>query len=204
MLKNVVLHFSLSLLFIVLRAQAAAVTYIGALDMNDPNDILMVPVTLATASDVVLRTYSYGGGTTNNGEVISPGSFDPAITLFAGVGPTAIFPGSAFFNDDGTCPPANADPGTLLCLDSILTLKQLPAGIYTAVLSAAGNIPFAVLFGSGTLGDGFTGGGLYDEPPITNYALEINTISAIPEPATITLLGLALAFLYAKRRAARG
>lgn len=113
-----------------------------------------------------------------------------------------MFPAMSFFNDDGTCPPANADPATLLCLDSVLDLRYLPAGMYTAVLTVAGNIPLAVAAGSGTLGDGFAGGGSYDEPPVSMYAFDIVT-APVSEPATLTLFGLAAALLYGKKRVAR-
>ena len=145
----VLLVFCILTAFTRIPAQAAAKTYIGALDLQNPNDVLLLPLYLTAPSDIIIQTYSYGGGITHNGNVISAGSFDPTITLFFGSGSNAVFPAVNFFNDDGTCPPANPDPATLLCLDSILTLRHLPAGAYTAVLTVANNVPQAVATGSG-------------------------------------------------------
>jgi hypothetical protein len=199
----VLLFFCLLLAFTRIPAQAAAKTYTGALDLQNPNGVFLLPLYLTTSSDITIQTYSYGGGITHNGNVISAGSFDPTITLFVGSGSNAVFPAINFFNDDGTCPPANPDPATLLCLDSILMLRHLPAGAYTAVLTVANNVPQAVALGSGVLGDGFTGGGNYDEPPISAYAFDVVTTTATPEPSTMTLFGLAASSLYIGKRVAR-
>jgi hypothetical protein len=173
-----------------LSVAGAVVTYSGTFDAFNPNEVFMVPLVLTTSTDVTIQTYSYGGGATHDGIFVPSGSFDPTVTLFAGSGPGAIFRDAKFFNDDGTCPPANADPGTLLCLDSVLNLDALDAGTYTIVLTVAGNAPVAVNLGSGLLGDGFEGSGLFDEPPVTRYVLDVVT-TTVPEPQTIILVGLA-------------
>ena len=155
-----------------------------------PNEVFTAPLILTTASNVTIQTFSYGGGITHDGTVVQSGSFDPTITLFEGSGPGAVLPDVSYFNDDGTCPPANADPGTLLCLDSVLSLNSVASGIYTIVLTVAGNAPVAASVGSGTIGDGFDGNGFFDQPPITSYVFDVVTTS-VPEPKTMTLFGLA-------------
>jgi hypothetical protein len=150
---------------------------------------------LTTTSNVTIQTFSYGGGITHDGTVVQSGSFDPTITLFAGSGLGAVLPDGSYFNDDGTCPPANTDPGTLLCLDSVLSLNSVASGTYTIVLTVAGNAPVAVAVGSGTLGDGFDGNGFFDQPPASRYVFDVVT-SAVPEPKTMTLFGLASVALW--------
>lgn len=132
----------------------------------------------------------------HDGSIVPSGSFDPTLAVFRGIGPGAILPDVAFFNDDGTCPPANVDPNTLLCLDSILDLRNLSAGFYTIILTVSGNFPMAALAGSGTLGDGFTSGGFYDEPSVARYSLDV-IVTPVPEPAAAALVasGIALAWI---------
>lgn len=189
-----VTHFlrflTLSFGLLPLSLDAAVMKYIGEFDLLNPNEVFFAPLVLETTSNVTIQTYSYGGGTTHDGTVVQSGSFDPTITLFVGSGAGAVFPDMSYFKDDGDCPPANPDPGTLLCLDSVLSLNSLAAGSYTVVLTVAGNAPVAAGLGAGVLGDGFDGNGLYDQPPVSRYVFDVVTTS-IPEPKTMTLLGLA-------------
>ena len=187
-----------------LSLDAAAIKYTGAFDLLNPNEVFTADLILITTSNVTIQTYSYGGGITHDGTVVKSGSFDPTIALFAGSGAGAILPDASYFNDDGSCPPANADPGTLLCLDSVLSLTSLAAGTYTAVLTVAGNAPVAAAAGSGTLGNGFDGNGIFDQPPVSRYAFDI-VATSVPEPETMTLFGLAgaavwLRFLFSYER----
>ena len=66
--------------------------------------------------------------------------------------------------------PCDADPGTLLCLDSVLSLKSVASGTYTIVLTVAGDAPGAVSIGSGTIGDGFEGNGFLTSLPSAMFS----------------------------------
>jgi len=186
-----VLRFvTLSLGILSSSLDAALMNYNGAFDSTNPNEVFTTSLTLNTTSNVTIQTFSYGGGITHDGTVVPSGSFDPTITLFLGFGPGAVLLDTSYFNDDGTCPPANPDPATLLCLDSVLSLYSLASGTYTIVLTVAGNAPLAVSIGSGTIGDGFEGNGFFDQPPISRYVFDVVT-TAVPEPNTMILFGLA-------------
>jgi hypothetical protein len=174
--------------------------------------------------NLTAQSYGYGGtanaphylsnpvGTNFAGQVIDPGGFDSYLTLFSGLGPTAVFTGQS--NDDGPCPFATADGGN--CFDARLN-TSLTTGTYTLVLSASNNFSIAENYGSGTLGDGFIGlessdfSSLSDPNGRTaNWALDLSTNSdsrgtfaslASPEPAGWTLAGAGLLLVLAGRRA---
>ena len=198
---------------------AATVSYIGQLDPNNPNDILLTPFTLSSASDLVVQSYGYGGtadapgGTNASGVIIAPGGFDSYFSLFAGSGSSATFVAS---NDDGGCGPATPDP---VCEDARLVLDDLAAGSYVLALTLPDNYSFAENYGSGTLGDGFIGlqSDYYDYASGTertsNYAFDLTTTptgsgttpaASTPEPGSLILLGSGLATLaceqYRRRR----
>jgi len=50
------------------------------------NSIVLVDFTVASATTVTLRTYSYNGGTMADGTVIAAGGFDPILSLFDSAG----------------------------------------------------------------------------------------------------------------------
>src|SRR5438270_504256 len=108
---------------------ASAQSLTGNIDPNDPNDVLLVTFTLNAPSGLNVQSWGYGGssgapgGKNAAGAVIAPGGFDPYISLFSGVGPTATFVAS---NDDGACPPGTASG--VFCPDSTLHINSLPAG----------------------------------------------------------------------------
>ncbi|MGH9720611.1 MAG: DVUA0089 family protein [Bryobacteraceae bacterium] len=184
----------------------------GNLSPDDPNDVLLAAFTLSSTANVSFQSWGYGGtanapgGTNAAGAVITPGGFDPYLSLFAGAGPSATFLVS---NDDGFCPPGTPGPA---CRDSSLDVLNLAAGTYTAALSVFSNFSFAENFGSGTLGDGFIGLGSYynaDSDSFRNpaYALDITSDGlpvAIPEPGTLGVLAAAtLLFIIGRRRRIR-
>lgn len=194
---------------------AATVSLVGSLNPNDPNDVLLVGVTLSKATDLSLQSYGYGGtsaapgGVNAAGDVIPADGFDPYLSIFLGEGSAATFLAS---NDDGPCPPAAFAPA---CRDPGMKISSLAAGSYTLALSVFGNFSFAENFGTGTLGDGFIGLGDYynadsDSVRTPNYAMDItgkgikiDSVSqsdpALPEPATPLLAAVAALFLFALR-----
>lgn len=163
------------------------------------NEVQEFTFTVGSGSDVVLRTYSYAGGTNAAGQVIAEGGFDPILALFQGTGPSAVKIGQ---NDDGggSVP---ADPVTGTHYDTYLEVSGLTPGTYTATIQDYAN--FAI---GPTLGDGFTNGaltgGTYIDATGTNrdnhWAFDVlgvesasnptgNSPSPVPEPSSLLLLG---------------
>ncbi|CAN5432257.1 hypothetical protein BH11PSE9_BH11PSE9_17160 [soil metagenome] len=181
-------------------AHAQAVSYVGALDPENPNDVFITSFTLAAPSAVTIQTWSFGGGPNAAGTVIADGGFDPYVSLFRGEGTGATFLAS---NDDGLCPPRNA---ALACADSTVTIGSLAIGTYTLALTLPFNYSFAENYGSGTLGDGFIGlDSSFDDgscaATCTNaYAVDITYAVPVPEPATWALFGSGMALLAVARR----
>lgn len=125
-----------------------------------PEDVLLVPFTLAAGATVTIQTYGFGGGVNAAGETVASGGFDSLVALFSGM-PTA-----ATILTDGLsdplasadnlslyspgCPPAGpVTVGTVagVCGDNTLT-ATLTAGTYTLLLSDAAFVPIAVNPGS--------------------------------------------------------
>jgi hypothetical protein len=180
-------------------ANPITTSYTGLL--ADPNDVALIEFSVATAGTVNMQSWGYGGGTNGAGAVIVPGGFDSYFSLFAGTGSGATFMAS---NDDGGCPPGNADPSTTLCLDSSLSLL-LGVGAYTLAVTLPSNFSFAEndpgLYS--TLGDGFIGlaGDFSDylgNARTSSWAVDITTGAGggnIPEPGSLTLVLAALVAL---------
>ena len=90
---------------------AADISLTGALDPANPQDVYLYTFTLAAPATLTIQSWGYGGtaaapgGTNLAGAVIPPGGFDPYVSVFRGIGPTATFLVS---NDDGACPPGSA------------------------------------------------------------------------------------------------
>jgi len=174
-------------------ALAATLSFTG--NLAGENDVELFNLTLASTSDVTLRTWSYAGGTNAAGNLIPRGGFDPVVWLFFGAGSTALLINA---NDDGIGVPV--DPFTGLALDALLESFALPAGLYTVALTEVANFALGP-----TLGDGFLGGGIPDFDGRTSaWALDIlgaDSVSVVPLPGTLALLGLGLIGLgWARRR----
>lgn len=182
-------------------ALAGFLSFTGSLAPADPNDVFLVPFTLSASADLHIQTYGYGGtanapgGTNAGGVAIPAGGFDPYVSLFAGVGPSATFLAS---NDDGLCPPGTASPA---CADSTLDIVNLAAGNYTLALTLPFNFSFAENNGISTLGDGFIGldgdfsDGACGGVCTANYALDITSpadlflhTAAVPAPGSFSLV----------------
>jgi hypothetical protein len=149
--------------------------------------------TVASTSDVTLRTLSFEGGINSEGSTIAGGGFDPIISLFEAA------TGNFITDDD--------DGGNVL--DSFIT-ANLTAGNYIATVTQFASFP------NGSLADGFEGSGQTDfgsrDPHwamdilnVENASLGASYISAvgtIPEPETYVMLlaGLGLVGFIARRR----
>ena len=201
---------------------AGSFSFTGTL--STPESVFADTFTLTAPDTVTIRTWSFGGGTNAAEQSISPGGFDPLITLFSGSGPGAAIltdgSGNPLADADnltnapwsfvGNCPPA----GTVAigvdadCGDDYMQVGLL-AGTYTLLLTDANYVPYAV-DDLGTLSEGF--GDLTDGvfqtcdtdgtciAPDGNYAVDIvsaadDLTTATPEPGTLSLLGMALAGL---------
>ncbi len=165
-------------------AQAANVSFIG--NLAGDNAVQLFTFTLASDSSVLLRTWSYAGGTNAAGGLIGAGGFDTVLALFSGLGDAAVLIGG---NDDGLG--VAADPMSGLALDSLLDLSPLLAGTYTLALTQVAN------FANGpTLGDGFLGFGTPGFGGRTSaWAVDIlgvDSAAVVPEPTTLALAMLAL------------
>ena len=200
-------------------ASGATISYTGTL--ASPSDTsTTITVNLASAGNLALQTWGFGGGTNAASFVIPAGGFDPFVGVFAGTGSTATFIDGT--SDDLSnygafqgCPPAGTvDIGGAVCGD-VTMLFSLAAGTYTVLLTDGGYIPTAVFETNGTLGDGFTDftGGAFQTcngtdciTPTANWALDIttpdNTASA-PEPGGIWVCGVGLMLLAAASRRQR-
>jgi hypothetical protein len=132
---------------------------------------------LAGNSNVIIQSWSFGGGTNAAGQAISPGGFDPMVSLFSGPEGTASIitrngdpaaDADTLISADsfvGNCPPAGTvtigtGVGSTVCGDDFLNITTLSAGVYTLVLTDANYTPLAVNPGPGggstLLSDGFT------------------------------------------------
>ena len=97
-------------------------------------DIPSFSFSLNGTAPVVIRTYSYAGGTTAAGVVVPGGGFDPTLSLYDSSGNFIVG------NRDGGCGNVAADPVTSFCWDSYLNVT-LPAGAYTVVITQSENLP---------------------------------------------------------------
>jgi hypothetical protein len=171
---------------------AADFSFTGNFTRN--NQVQEFNFTVASTSDVTLRTWSYAGGINAEGEIIARGGFDPIVSLFNAATGDLIK-----YNDDEH---QIVDPVSGSAYDSFLT-QSLAGGNYIATVTQFTSFP------NSSLADGFLGssqGGV--NPRDLHWALDIlNTESAslgrsytssvvvvVPEPETYALLlaGLSL------------
>ena len=168
-----------------------------------PEDVFEQTFTVGSTTNLIIRTWGFGGGTNAAGAVIPAGGFDPLIALFSGpVSTASIFTiaGNPAASADTlslfspNCPPAGTvaigtGTGNIVCGDDRIQITGLVAGTYTLLLSDANYVPFAVNPGPPTstlLSDGFgdlTGGvfqtcnftsdGQFCITPTNNYAVDI-------------------------------
>jgi hypothetical protein len=198
----------LSLLLAATGAHASVVSVLGTFTQDD--NVRLIPFTLTTVGQVVVRTFSYGGGVNGAGQSIAPGGFDPIVTLFNASSGALVGE-----SDDGLVQFINADPVTGASHDSYLALNLL-SGSYLVALTEWDN------FANGNLSDGFSEAGMGNftaafgcgvafcdsdgtHVRARNWALDISSPAlAAPEPEPFALLGIAVVALAFARTRARG
>ncbi len=180
-------------------AHAATQSYTGVFSHDD--DRTLIAFTLATAANVTMQTWSFGGGINGAGESIAAGGFAPVLSLFD-MNEQLI--GLAQAGAAG-CGAGNPDATTGFCWD-VAWNGILDAGSYRAVLTQDGNAPLG-----SSLSDGFQqdGQGNYTGPAylgvagsfvlvdgsqrVGHWALDLT--APVPEPETWALLLAGLAIL---------
>ncbi|WP_449422775.1 DVUA0089 family protein [Rhodanobacter lindaniclasticus] len=181
-------------------------SFTGTFSSDD--NVQLFNFTAGGSSNIVLRTWSYAGGTNAAGNNIARGGFDPILALFDGSG--------AFINqnDDGGCSLVAADAMTGECWDTYFG-ATLAAGNYTVAIMEFDN------FANGpNLSDGFARSGqgnftagwnncsasifcdVSNHPPgnarDSHWAFDILNVegatqvppNSVPEPSSLGMLGL--------------
>lgn len=204
-LKSIAAFLALSVA--ATSASAATLSYTG--QFTHDNDVQLISFTVNALSTVGLRTFSYAGGVNGAGQAIARGGFDPIIELFNASGQLI---GQ---QDDSVCGKVATDTVTRQCWDVNYAI-QLAAGTYTVSLQQYNN--YSV---SDRLADGFYyqgaqyqnfRNGFVDEMDVKrngSWALDIINASpviqaSVPEPATILLMGSAMAGMSALCRRRQG
>lgn len=173
-------------------AQATDFSFTGSL--ADPGEVQLFSFSVGSTSNVLLRTWSYAGGTNAAGAVIARGGFDPILALFDSTG--ALI-GQ---NDDGGI---NVDPDavTTARFDTYLSLPGLVAGDYRVSVAVFPN--FAV---GPNLSNGFPGASTYNNRT-ADWAFDVigvdtAVVTNVPVPAALPLMaaGLGLFGFIARRR----
>ena len=173
----------LPLLLAATACMADDFSYTGTFSYD--TDVVLFTFTVATpTTDVLLRTWSYAGGTNAAGQVIPEGGFQPVIDLYESDG-TEMNPGTSI-----PCGGATAqDPTTGECGDAYYpTTLSFPGGIwtpgtYTVALTEDANA------GIGNLGDGFFGEAVLGITPPGNWTCDEGSPGFQGSPPTVPTTG---------------
>jgi len=111
---------------------AADFSFSGAFQQDDERRNFTV--TLSKSAVISVRTLSFGGGPNAAGAVVTPGGFDPTLSIFNGSGSLVAV------NRDAGCGSASREPITSYCWDSRIDASLTP-GTYQVVLTESENLP---------------------------------------------------------------
>jgi len=205
-MKKIFVVLFLSQVLTAVPAGAVNFSLTGNLASDDT--VQLFNFSILTPASVTLRTLSYGGGTNVVGDVISPGGFDPIVTLFDDIGNFIALNDDD--GDDGVVDVALPDPETGAVFDSFLTIA-LPAGDYTVAVTQFNNFALGP-----NLANGFRGAdtvGFVDDTGATRTSflafdiLNVDSVSVVsqpggvvPEPGSLLLFGSGLVGLAWWRR----
>lgn len=197
---------ALSVMCVCPAARAGSESHAGTFFRDDA--VVLLPFVLTEDSQVVVRTFGYGGGIQADGTVVAPGGFDPVITLFTASGDFVTF------SDDAEPPLVGVDPVTANAFDAFLQTALVPGG-YTVALTQYSNVARLPSFADGFERSGqgnFTGpafgcphGRFCDFTGANrtgNWALDIVTTPlapGVPEPEPAVWLSALAALLLLKR-----
>lgn len=205
-------------------AHATDFSFTGSFQQDD--EVQLFNFTVGGSSSVILRTWSYAGGTNAAGNVIERGGFDPILALFDGTGFLIDT------NDDGGCGPVVPDALTGMCWDTYFE-QALTPGSYTVAIMEYNNFAngpylsdgfartgqgnFTATFGwcaddqapnatgfcdvSGVLGGARSNAWAFDILGVESASTP-PPVNSVPEPSPLGLLGLGalLCGLFAWRR----
>lgn len=166
------------------------------------------------ATPITIRSYGYAGGTLNDGTVVAAGGFDTLLSLYdvggnivpsenGVVNPSSSSP-DGFLNDDGVGVPTDLGNGFDALFEGLLD-----AGAYWLALTESNNYgpnQLAEPFSWTTLAEFNPTGGLFGcsqgffcdsqgNNRDGHWALDIlgtQSVSQVPEPTTLALLGLGM------------
>jgi hypothetical protein len=149
---------------------------------NYDTDVQLFTFNLAADTpNVLLRTWSYAGGTNEENTLIPSGGFQPVIDIFDSTG-NEINPGTAIPCGGATA----ADPVTGECGDAYYpTTLSFPggewsAGTYTVALTEDANAAIGP-----TLSDGFFGEAVLGQAPNSNWTCESGAPGFQGNPPTV-------------------
>lgn len=125
-------------------------TGVDALTQDD--EVKIFPFTFSTVSEVMARTWSFGGGVNGAGDAIPAGGFPTVLALFEASGNQDLLQ-LAQGSVNGCGPGATTDPVSGFCWDAYLQ-TTLVAGDYLLTLSQDGNTPIGPVFSDGFLETG--------------------------------------------------
>ena len=124
----------------ICTTRSGAISCTGTFGASE--DAFVETFTLASATDITVQTYGFGGGTNAAGTAISAGGFDPLVVLFSGVATDATV-----LLDGGGNPIASADT-----LFGLFSPGCSPAGTVTvgSVPGNCGDDRLSAVLGPGT------------------------------------------------------